>query len=559
MNKLVIISVLVLLIIAGCTSCSQPELAAEWHDIQITLPDFERSYFNNWQINQEPDSPKFRKIFVRKLIEQQIIAQTDKSSEQPDNSTLEKAIKSEKEYFLRRRYLEKTIKDTITEISEDEINLALKRSNKKMRVRQLYAQDEAGIRELEKRHNSGERFEDIARQTMPDPVIAAREGDLGWIGWGDTDLPVENVVYQLKRGEVSAPVQSLMGWHIFRIDSIRINIDFGSNHDPVAKKEITQKLFNRKLDMASAHHYRELLWSKPLAMKVKLFKDIWDFMEPLLPKNSQEKALKGFGQLEVNLELDFSKQAIAFVDDQPFTIGEFIAAVPSLPRDLLRPNLKKAVEVAVRDKIVVQEALKKGLDSDPVVQEKINRLKTKYTYYAALAKADSTARRKVNLKEFYEEYKHRYIDRIESEIEAILVKDRELALKVARQLSEGADFSRLYKTYSTTSSSSNGRGYLGFVSSKNNPIGRKAADLHKGAVYAPIKTNDGFYVIRVGGQKKYYLQFDDVKNKVASDAQKEYYNILHRNLLPKDYIPTDIIYYPENLNKALTNKSNTIF
>jgi len=298
------------------------------------------------------------------------------------------------EYFLRRRYLEITVKDSIPAITDQEIQLALTRLNKSMRVHQLYARTKEEILNLNQRLQSGEKFETLASKTMPNPIIAEREGDLGWINWGDTDLPVENVLYQLKKGEVSKPVQSLMGWHIFRIDSEKVTLDFNTANQPLLRKEISQKLFNRKLDMAAAYHYRELIWSKSLAINAKLFKDIWDYLKPIIPKNAKEGALKGFKNLEVNLKTDLSEQVVARFDNEPFTVGEFISAVPYLPRDLLRPNLKKAIEVAVRDKIVVQEALSKGIDRDPVVKEKVNRSKITFSYYAALANADSMAERK---------------------------------------------------------------------------------------------------------------------------------------------------------------------
>ncbi len=549
--------VLGIVLLISCSKESTIEIVAKWNDIKITLPDFERSYFQNWMTTHKPDSPELRREFAQKMIEQEIIANPALSSKLVDEKIIEEKLKQQLSRFVRQRYLEITIKDTIGEISENDIQTALERQNQKLRVRQLYARTKEGIKKFATRLGAGETFELLARETIPDEKMAANAGDMGWIGWGDTDLPVEELLYTLKRGEISQPVQSLMGWHIFRIDSQQTVIIF--SQDQLLKSDVKAKLFNRKLDMASAFYLRKLVWSKELAINVKLFKPVWDYIFPLLPKSPQERATKPMELICETAPLELSEQTIATIDGEPFTVAEFLTAIPDLPRNLLKPNFKKAIEIAVRDKILFQEAMNKKINLDPVVKEKMNRSKITFSYYAALAANDTMSGKKVNLRSLYEENKRRYIDYIETEIEEILVKNRAKAIELAKIINAGKKFSDLARQHSMRSETKNNGGYLGYVSSKSDPIGRKAAKLQKGDLFAPIETEDGFSVIRAGNRRIAYLPFDDVKKQVAHDAQRDYYNVLHRSLLPDSYSPTDIQYFEENLTKALTLESETIF
>ncbi len=380
---------LLCLIATGCSDKSESEIVAAWGDVHVTLSDFERSYFYYWQTTHQPDSPELRRQYAIQMIEEELIADSALTSGLVAEKDIRPILEREQDYFLRRRYLEKTIKDTLTAVSDTELEEALQRSRIRLRVRQLYARTEDSICVLEAQLKQGTAFKKLARETIPDPLFAMREGDLGWIGWGDTDLHVEDVLYSMERGNVSEPVESLMGWHIFRIDSIEKTIDFNTSDDPFEVREIRQKLFRRKLETAGARHYRDLIWSKPLRVRVSLFKDLWRLIEPHLPGTTKERALFAYQGIENDLTPTMKNNVLAEVDGEPFTVGEFIRSVPDLPRHLMRPNLKKAVEVAIRDKIVKNEALQQGIDQDPVVQEKVMRSRIKYLYYRTLAVLDS--------------------------------------------------------------------------------------------------------------------------------------------------------------------------
>jgi len=66
-------------------------------------------------------------------------------------------------------------------------------------------------------------FAELAKKRSEDPGSAANGGDLGTIGRGSMkDVPeFEEALYKLKPGEISAPVESRLGYHIIRLTAVR--------------------------------------------------------------------------------------------------------------------------------------------------------------------------------------------------------------------------------------------------------------------------------------------------------------------------------------------------
>ncbi|MDP1718399.1 MAG: peptidylprolyl isomerase, partial [Burkholderiales bacterium] len=65
------------------------------------------------------------------------------------------------------------------------------------------------------------KFADLAKAHSQDPGSAANGGDLGFFGPGTMVKSFDTAVFQMKTGEISAPVESQYGFHIIRLTAIR--------------------------------------------------------------------------------------------------------------------------------------------------------------------------------------------------------------------------------------------------------------------------------------------------------------------------------------------------
>ncbi|NNJ98619.1 MAG: hypothetical protein HKP12_15840 [Gammaproteobacteria bacterium] len=77
------------------------------------------------------------------------------------------------------------------------------------------------IQELQQKLESGEAFEDLARQYSEDPGSAKQGGDLGWVATGDMVKPFEEALFALNKGEVSDIVETQFGLHLIRLEDVR--------------------------------------------------------------------------------------------------------------------------------------------------------------------------------------------------------------------------------------------------------------------------------------------------------------------------------------------------
>ncbi|MBR0838977.1 peptidylprolyl isomerase [Bradyrhizobium liaoningense] len=88
--------------------------------------------------------------------------------------------------------------------------------------------DEAAVKSAEQkartameRINKGEDFTIIVGEMSEDPVTKARGGDYDWRARGEMGKEYADVAFKLKKGEVSAPFKTAVGWHILKLDDTR--------------------------------------------------------------------------------------------------------------------------------------------------------------------------------------------------------------------------------------------------------------------------------------------------------------------------------------------------
>jgi peptidyl-prolyl cis-trans isomerase SurA len=100
------------------------------------------------------------------------------------------------------------------------------------------------------RLKTGEDFGAVARELSKGPS-APEGGDLGWLRRGTIDKPLEDAAFALNPGQLSQPVRSGPGLHVFKVEERRIA---GEKSFEDAKEEIRAHLLE-----AQAGTYRQQL------------------------------------------------------------------------------------------------------------------------------------------------------------------------------------------------------------------------------------------------------------------------------------------------------------
>ncbi len=68
---------------------------------------------------------------------------------------------------------------------------------------------------------SGGDFSALAASNSSDPGSKDKGGSLGWIKRGQMTDKFEQALFGLKKGELSAPIETEFGWHLIRLDDVR--------------------------------------------------------------------------------------------------------------------------------------------------------------------------------------------------------------------------------------------------------------------------------------------------------------------------------------------------
>jgi len=129
------------------------------------------------------------------------------------------SLKYAENQLLQKIYLEKLVKDTITEdklkVAYDKI--AKEQSNiNEYKVSHILVKTEQEAKDIKNKLDKGADFSALAKEYSLDSNKDSG-GDLGYFSNGQMVLPFEQATEKLKLGEISSPVQTDFGYHIIKL------------------------------------------------------------------------------------------------------------------------------------------------------------------------------------------------------------------------------------------------------------------------------------------------------------------------------------------------------
>lgn len=101
--------------------------------------------------------------------------------------------------------------------------------------------------QIKKEIFAGLSFEEAAQKYSEDPSSKLEGGDLGWFGVDELPPSFEKIAFSLEKGEVSDPVQTMMGYHLIKVIDKTINRPQDFNFDK-AKESLLNTRRNQRLE-----------------------------------------------------------------------------------------------------------------------------------------------------------------------------------------------------------------------------------------------------------------------------------------------------------------------
>ncbi|BCA55152.1 putative Peptidylprolyl isomerase, PpiC-type [Nitrospira sp. KM1] len=200
------------------------------------------------------------------------------------------------------------------------------------------------------------------------------------------------------------------------------------------------------------------------------------------------------------------ERVVAFVNGRPITQTEFEAEWAELP-DATKSRYEKEggkprllSEVITRE-LLLQEARKQGLDQSDQIRDRARRYKEKLMLDELLkdrikAKIELT---KEELDAYYEKHSRQLLTPLKVRVSQMLLPNYPAAKDLEKQVNLGGDFARFAQRYSIDMKTKANGGDLGPY--RKDLVVHEVDDvihtLRPGMISAPIKTEAGYYLVKI--------------------------------------------------------------
>jgi hypothetical protein len=556
----VFVAVSLLAVVLMASACSRDPVedispvVAEWNGSAIDTAHFRHEYIYFSTLAPFPDNEETREYYAKMMLERMIIADFGREASLDTLRQVRESVKRRKEMAMRRQYLNQMVRPEVAEPTEAEIREAFRRSNTKLNLQQIYATSKQDADSLYALLKQGYDFDRLAMESMQKAGVPdwQNAGHMGWVSFNDFDEDAEDAVFSLDRHEISWPIESLRGWHIFRVHDVVETVHFDQSTYQNARDNLKFTVFQRRFNEASARFIRDIVLQHDLAVDMMVLSVLWDKIQPALPREGTPIELARF-----NRDINFIKPEIenstpvAFVDGQPYTVGQFMAQMPDIPLEWIGRDFRHALEIAIRDSILASRA-QHEIQADTAPEVIRDRKFAEYAglYYATLQHASDTLNLARLPSKYYEHWKDEvFVDYRTSWYVQYNFADSLTAVTVIRDFKQTGDWQKTLDSLP--------EGSFTFEQKMATTRDETLLPVHRLPVNdpsTPAKITGPFAranwaVIKTERRETTYKPFEAVEEDVAQLLHDRKIYVVHRELLDNKNFSTEQV----TLNREMLN------
>lgn len=163
-----------------------------------------------------------KRVLVQYLIENELMAGAGQKDSLDKTESFPGRAAYHQRRALRDAFFDAKITDAVSEAEAKKIfdeKIAGLKPEQEVHARHILVATEDEAKQVAERLKKGEDFAALAKEKSKDSSI--EDGDLGFITRGQTLKPFEDTAFVLEVGEISAPVQTQLGWHIIVVEEKR--------------------------------------------------------------------------------------------------------------------------------------------------------------------------------------------------------------------------------------------------------------------------------------------------------------------------------------------------
>ncbi len=501
-------------VLSACNKPVQKDVLAQIENFKVTEVHFENAFKEYYYRTGQVLSPDERtKLSVLNTTFNTYVLATFAEDEGLDKT--QKALYKKEEIkarVLTEEYLNQLVLADI-QVLPEEVNEYFVRFNTTLSASHLYAKDLESANALYSRLESGERFEDLAKEVFQNPYLAKNGGDIGSFTTDDMDIAFENAAFGLKVGELSKPVQTAQGYSIIKLTD-RFTKPILTEYELAVKKpQIEGYVLKKKQELTMRARMNEFIGS--IYINEKALSNIWDQLN-----QNYEGAISKSPEFLENLKSD---EEIATYEDFNFEMEDFINEFSISPTQYINSinspeMLRNFVLGTAYRAYMVQEAQEHGIDKQVLVKESIAET---YNHYLADEASEFLRATITNtdqeLRKTFNENKERFEKPMLINLQRIVVDNEEEANQIIKDLDNGASFKALVKKHSINTEDIFTDGELGYESIKSYGfMSTKLANLNVGDISEVIHYETGKYHIykNLGIEEATGVSFEEARDQV---------------------------------------------
>ena len=424
-------------------------------------------------------------------------------------------IEGEVTKLLTDDELKKNFEELKAKLPKDEMEVQLKHILLKTKE-----EAEALIKELEK---DTSKFDTVAKQKSLDPQTKNTGGNLGYVRKAGLPEPFAKVVFDAKSSSV-LPQAIDMGPNGFSVVFVGEKRPAEPPKFEQVKAELVKALTPKYAVQVIEKIKKEAgvevtgLDGKPIVEKT--------------PEQIKEEAEKGTKKPEVDVSKLDPKMVIAkFKDGSTITVKDVQDAVKTLPPQLQATPFGEIFEpLALRlvdMKLVLEAAKASGLEKDKLNAKKLEDVRLATLHKAFLEKKVAEVVNDGMLKSKYQELlKLLPKNQMEVRLRHVMVKTKEEAEAVIKDIKQGKSFDELVKTKSIDDKTKDKKGEIGYV--KRDELPAEFGDVVFTAAKATLVPNPvslgklGWSVVRVEDKRAIEPpKYEEVKGELQKIVESE--------------------------------------
>lgn len=172
----------------------------------------------------QQDTPELRAMVRDRMIDLEVMSQEAEKAGMDKRADVQQQIIMTRQNVLAGALLQEYVKNnpiTDADLKKGYDDLKQSLGGKELDIRHILVKTEDEAKKIESELKKGKDFAKLAKEKSQDAGSKNDGGDLGWVPAGNVAKtyvkPFADAALALKKGEISAPVESQFGWHVIQL------------------------------------------------------------------------------------------------------------------------------------------------------------------------------------------------------------------------------------------------------------------------------------------------------------------------------------------------------